>query len=98
MGNEISRRSFLKGALATGAVAAGAGLAGCAPAQPAANGEDAAQAQAGRWSWSVEPDPVPDSAIEETIECDVLIIGAGAAGVPAALYAGVHGIDAVVMQ
>lgn len=98
MGNGLSRRSFLKGALATGTVAVGAGLVGCAPAATAADGEGATAKQEGRWSWSAKPDPIPDSAVEETIDCDVLIIGAGAAGVPAALYAGLQGIDTVVMQ
>lgn len=102
MKESISRRNFLKGALATGTVVAGAGLVGCASggadqsAKADTAGAGAGGAEQGRWSWSVKPDPITD--IAETIECDVLIIGAGAAGVPAAMYAGLEGIDAVVMQ
>lgn len=100
MKETISRRNFFKGALATGTVMAGAGLVGCAgggsPAKADAPTADVAGGEKGRWSWSVKPDPITDVA--ETIDCDVLIIGAGAAGVPAAMYAGLEDIDTVVMQ
>ena len=78
MKETISRRNFLKGARATGTVMAGAGLVGCAgggsPAKADAPTADVAGGEKGRWSWSVKPDPITDVA--ETIDCDVLIIGA----------------------
>lgn len=94
-----SRRSFLKGSFAAGAMAVGgAALASCAP-QAGTSAERAQDAQpSGRWSWSVAPDPIEDSAIKDTYDCDVCIVGAGVAGNPASLYATTHGLDVLVLQ
>lgn len=101
-----SRRSFLKGGALVGGVAALSMLAGCA-ADPKPAGDsiespstqaDAAAAQGGPWSWSVPPEPIADDSIAEVVDTDVLIIGAGCAGAGAAMYAGLNGIDAVVLQ
>lgn len=98
---DLSRRSFIKGALASSAVvAAGAGLAACAPASPESPAADAPKdetaASNGRWSWSTKPEAVTEFA--ETYDADVCIVGLGAAGAPSAMYAATHGLNTVVLQ
>ncbi|MDR2196543.1 MAG: FAD-binding protein [Coriobacteriales bacterium] len=99
----LSRRGFFKGALAVGTMAAaGLGLTGCGTpkvADPASASTAVSDTSAATgWSWLTQPAAIPDSEIEDNLTCDVLIIGAGTAGTSAALYAGVAGIDAIVMQ
>ncbi|MEG0503400.1 MAG: FAD-binding protein, partial [Raoultibacter sp.] len=98
---DLSRRSFLKGALASGAVvAAGAGLTACSaqsPSTPAASAQNAeTTTDGGRWSWSEKPESISDFA--ETYDADVCIVGLGAAGAPSAMYAATHGLNTVVLQ
>ncbi len=95
----MSRRSFIRNVGLAGSVALGAtALAGCA-ASPAAQQSGAATGDAaGRWSWSVPPEPIADADIAETLDCELCIVGAGVAGNPAALYAAAHGYDAIVLQ
>lgn len=50
-----------------------------------------------RWSWATKPDPIADDQIAETKECDILILGAGSAGVPAAAYAANAGAKVIVL-
>ena len=97
--NGISRRDLFKfgGLAAAGVVGAGA-LASCAP--QASNGTASAAGTAstsgetttaaghlrtGMPSFLTAPDPITD--IKETKDYDVVVIGAGASGVPAALSA-----------
>lgn len=49
-------------------------------------------------SWEVAPDPIPDSQIDKTLDCDICIVGAGASGVPAALSAADAGAKTIVLQ
>ena len=77
--NEVSRRSFLFGAGALGAASALA-LAGCAPqGGPSANEAmaETGTSKQGHWSWSVAPEPIADDQITETVDCEILILGAG---------------------
>lgn len=102
-GVKVSRRSFLKGAVAGGVLAAsGAALSACSPASSSSAASDTSggsqEASTGRWSWSVAPEPIADSDIVETYDCDICVIGLGAAGAPAAMYSAMHGISTVVMQ
>ena len=95
MTRTMDRRSFL-GLGAVGALAAGAGLAGCAPqsqAAPAAGdnlGEAGEGAQAGT--------AIPRKEGTETKQCDVAIVGAGAAGLQAALKLARGGKKVVVIE
>ena len=99
---ELNRRDFLKGALATGIVATGAGLAGCAPAASDAKVEEAASSfpeglQASDFEESpVIVEPITDIAEEKTF--DVVVVGAGTGGVPAALSALEEGATVAVLQ
>lgn len=102
---DISRRNFLKCSLAAGALAGGSmALVGCSPSAQD-SGESASddglageKACGGNWSWSVKPDPVPDDQIAEEIDCDICIVGLGAAGVPATLYSALAGAKTVALQ
>ncbi len=81
MANKISRRSFLKGAAATALTAAVAGVA-----KPLAFAEEApAEEQSSTWydaKYFAKPDPITD--IAETVETDVVVVGAGNGGLVAA--------------
>jgi succinate dehydrogenase/fumarate reductase flavoprotein subunit len=91
----IDRRLFLKGAAvgALGIVASGT-IAGCAengtPASAAASSAEAgashitAEQATKKWAFEIPPDPIPEADISETKEADIIIIGAGTAGLCAA--------------
>ena len=97
---DINRRSFLKGALATGAVAAASvALPGCSPAAPkesSSSGGSADQAASGKHTWEVVPEPIKD--IAETKDVDVVVVGAGLAGINAAEAAARNGAKTVVIE
>ena len=83
MSNEISRRSFLKGAAATAVSAALLSVTGSTSIMASAEGE-ASEAQE-TWydaKYFAKPDPITD--IAETIETDVVVVGAGNGGLVAA--------------
>lgn len=93
-----SRRSFIKGSLAAGALALGTtALAACSPQSTEQATAGAAQPD-GRWSWSTAPAAIAESDIAETYDCDVCVVGAGVAGNPASLYATMQGLKVVVLQ
>ena len=99
----ISRRSFL-GLGATAAVIAGAGLAGCSPAAKetgSASGGSAsagsAAASTGTASFLVAPDPIADSDITETIDAEIVVVGAGISGISAVRSAVESGAKDIVV-
>lgn len=70
---------------------------GCAPQQPVvATGEAAAAAGDGTPAFFVKPEPITD--IADTRDYDVVVIGAGAAGVPAAISAHEAGAKVALLQ
>lgn len=94
----MSRRSFLTVA-GTGALAAGAAgmLAGCAPAQSTGGSADEAPlAETGEWYG--EAQPLESFDIAETRDVDILICGAGHAGLTAALAAAEQGATTLVID
>ena len=104
MKSDVSRRSFLKGAGLAAAATAAVGISGCAPTSPTEAKDDSLASTAGGGvSKTIElngqtlpasmakPDPVPEDAIASTIDCDVLVIGAGISGCPAAAIAADRG-------
>lgn len=106
----ITRRNFLAGAAFAGAGAA-MGLAGCASsndAAPQAAPQDdtlaetgatpEAPAQAAAEPWTVAPDPIADDQISETIDCDIVIVGAGIAGLPASMLAAEQGANVHIVE
>ena len=109
MDRTLSRRSFVAGAAAVAAVsglAAGSALASEKAGSAAA---DAAAANAAGAptptspafnppSWATKPAPIADDEIVETIETEVLILGAGNAGCAAACSAVENGAKVLVCE
>lgn len=96
----ISRRNFLKGtAIGAAGVVAGfatAGiLSGCAPK---AQNQAAAPGKAGKPSFLTPPAPIPDSQIKQTVNTDVVVVGAGLSGLSAAAHAGQLGAKVVLLE
>ncbi len=109
----MSRRSFLGMAGVTAAGALAAGMAGCSPSEPkkagesdlAATGDNVASA-----SKTIEfngqtlpksmakPAPIAEDDISSTIDCDVLVVGAGISGLPACCAAAEHGAKVVCVE
>lgn len=89
-----SRRSFMKGA---GVVAAGALAASAFGCASKANTESPKTAQAEAASdvpaWLGTAPVIDESEINETLSADVVIAGAGNAGLAAAAYAAAQGVD-----
>lgn len=107
----MSRRSFLSGAAVVGAALAGAGLTGCAPTSAseakAATSQAAADVSAGgtvgfdgtgAMPWLGEEPSISDSDVAEELETDVVVIGLGCAGVPAARAAAEAGAKLVCFE
>ena len=100
---ELTRRNFLKGASMAAGAAAAAGLAGCAASTPDKTTEAAspqgAMAETGtRWSWDAKPELPADDQISATYDCDVCVVGLGAAGPGAMYYAMQKGLNVVALQ
>ena len=106
---ELNRRDFLKGALATGALAAsGAALTACSPSNSAGEGASSGAASTGtmtaetyqdvKWSFEIPPEPVADSDIAETYTHDIVIVGSGMAGLCTAVSAAEQGADVIVFS
>ena len=93
MTQAMDRRSFL-GLGALGALAAGAGLAGCAPQPSGAGAAPEALGETGE----AAPAGIARKEGSETKECDVAIVGAGAAGLMAALNLARGGKKVVVIE
>lgn len=101
----MDRRFFLQGAGAAALVAAmGAsmGLAGCAAAEtPSSNsGSDSSQATgaSSEPSWFTAPAEIAESKIVETIESDVVVIGAGMSGIASACSSAERGMSVNVLE
>ncbi|QYK01371.1 FAD-dependent oxidoreductase [Shewanella psychrotolerans] len=95
--NGISRRSFLtRAAMGTGGLAL-AGLTGSASAAPASAQEYAHIGNASL-EFMPKPKPISDAEIASTQTFDVVVVGAGASGVPAALSARENGASVAVLQ
>lgn len=90
---QLTRRSFLAGAGILGAGAA-AGLAGCASQSKAEAPADELAATGS--DWRTAPGVITD--IAETIDADIVVVGAGVSGSNAAYTAAKGGANVVVLQ
>ncbi|MEC4176107.1 FAD-binding protein [Adlercreutzia sp. R7] len=95
---EITRRSFFKTAGALGSIGLAAGLAGCAPSntETAASGESSSNdsaTTAGEPLFLTPPEAIADDAIANTVDADVVVVGAGTSGLVTALSALENGLS-----
>lgn len=98
----LSRRGFVSlaglGALTVGGAAA---LSGCAPTKSSSKGgsqaSSGASAQAGA-NWYGEPASLDSFAFTDTLDVDIVICGAGHAGLTAALAAADAGAKTLVID
>jgi fumarate reductase flavoprotein subunit len=97
---KLSRRQFGKLATlgATGLVASGV-LPGINQDQVFSEGIKASGASAGKTSsWMTKPEPIDASLVAGTYEADIVIIGGGNAGTPAARAAAESGASVIVIE
>lgn len=101
--SEMNRRSFLTGAFAAAGVAA-MGMTGCSPKSSTddAAATDAAATDAAAASdvpaWLGEAPAITDEECVETVDCEVLVIGAGCSGLIAANFAAMEGADTLLIE
>lgn len=108
----FSRRDFLKFGAAGAAGAAAISLAGCSPATSGEGaGTQAAEGVINsseavikltdampKWSFMVAPEPISDDKITETIENDIIVVGAGMAGLTTAVAAAEKGANVTLFS
>lgn len=96
----MDRRSFLKGALATAGagVLAGAGLSGCSPAGNGSSSEQAQSEEGATSQAALGKDSIERKEGSETREADAVVVGAGAAGLMAALALTRAGKHVIVVE
>lgn len=99
----ISRRSFFSrtaaGAAGVGALGLASLAAEAAGAAVDSSGNFARSSDGGATlSFLPKPRPIADADIKETLSFDVVVVGAGASGVPAALAAAESGAKVAVIQ
>ena len=106
---EMDRRSFLKGAAAVGAISVTAGLAACTPDSGTEANGGSTNTGTGtasgylteadlnkKWAFEIAPDPIGDDLIGETKEAEIIVIGAGTAGLSAAVSAAEAGAKVIL--
>ncbi|BAK45379.1 FAD-dependent oxidoreductase [Eggerthella sp. YY7918] len=100
MKNTIDRRHFIGGSAVALAAVGALGLAGCGPSstQTTASGDKSENEQLVTHAWENPPEPIAAEDITETVECDVVIVGAGTAGVTAACSAAEAGAKTVLIE
>lgn len=91
----ISRRNFLTGAgIGAAALATGSMLSSCSPSSDSETDSESSTES----SWRTAPDPIDESEISETAECDVLVLGLSYAGAAAARAAAEAGAVVMCME
>lgn len=97
----VTRRNFVKGgAFVTAGIAGIGGLAlsGCTPNAGSKAGETSAVNPVSPHKWEVKPEPIDEKDIAETVDADIVIVGAGTAGVAAAHSAAEAGAKVVLIE
>ena len=93
----ISRRNLLKGATLSAAGVAALGMFGCSPAGGSSSSSSKADAAGeSKHTWEVAPEAITD--IAETVETEVLVIGAGYSGTCCALNAAQNGTKVTLVE
>ena len=108
----MSRRNFLTGAAAGAAALGVAGLAGCSPTsqdEAAESGSSESSSSSsgsstvgydgtGTMPWLEDAPSISDSDVTEELEADVVVVGLGCAGVPAARAAAEAGASVICLE
>lgn len=95
MHSGINRRGFLKGATAVGIT----GVTGIVAGTQHTSAQTMTSASVScRPSWETPPPPIPEGEIKDTVKTDVVVIGAGVAGVTTALSAAEGGAKVIVLE
>lgn len=111
---KLDRRDFLKGAAVSAAgIGVASMLGACTPQQsggdepeataPATSTTDGdlilnAELADSKWSFEIPPDPIPDSDIKETVEAEIVVVGAGTSGLCTAVSAAEQGADVLLIS
>ena len=100
---ELTRRDMLKGgaAAAAGIIAAsGITLTGCTAPNASASKTQAEAEQTGGSAhrWEIKPEPISEDIIAETVDVDIVVVGAGTAGCAAAHSAAEAGASVVLLE
>jgi succinate dehydrogenase/fumarate reductase flavoprotein subunit len=96
---ELNRRQFLTGAAAASAGAVASGLIGCSPENtPSSAGQPPSTPSSGggKWSWETPPAPITD--IANTVDADIVVVGAGMAGLNTSSAAAFNGAKVIVLE
>lgn len=105
----LSRRRFIAGALAA-STAAALGAAGCAPTSSASSKNEGAPSSDdaspsttaavanGVPDWLGEAPSITDADCKETLNTEVLVVGAGCSGLVAANFAAMEGADTLLIE
>ena len=89
---KLGRRGFLKSAVASG-------VAGIAASSSLLAVQEKAGPQTGcKQSWEIPPAPIPESEIKNTVTTEVVVVGAGIAGIATALSAAEGGLKVIVLE
>lgn len=95
----ISRRRFLKGSIAVGA---GALVTGTTSTVPTAYAEEtdtrSSITENPQYPFEYVPDAIDESLITETVECEMVVVGAGCSGMGAIMYSAIQGADIHVLE
>jgi fumarate reductase flavoprotein subunit len=91
-GIDLDRRRFLKTAAATGAIATTGAIA------PIAGAKDTNRTKTVKKSWRDKPDPIPERLINDAGKFDVVVVGAGTAGLLCARVASMNGASVAVIE
>ena len=105
----VSRRGFLAGSLASAAGLALAGFTGTPKATVAWAAEENGTIEPGdssgktlvskpQYSFEYIPKPIDESLIAETVDCEVVVVGAGVASMGATMYLASKGVDVQVVD
>lgn len=91
--SSITRSEFIKGtALGTAAIAAGSIVATAGADEAPLTGADVQ----GKWAFEIAPAPIADDQIAETKEAEIVVVGAGTAGLCAAVSAAEAGAKVIL--
>lgn len=92
----LSRRTFIAGsAISAAGIAAASLLPGCSPK---GTSQQNAPGEAGKASFETPPAPIPDSEIKNTVNTEVVVVGAGMSGLCAAISAVQSGAKVVLLE